>query len=112
MATFRHLLPLLIVLLTLCFLGHAIFCGMHFRLDDNHVCVVVYGFTARKIALSDIAWADRQWSLWNEHYTSSLNPRRIVRLRRHTGFLRDFLITPPEAAAFLRELAARGVEIR
>lgn len=112
MATILHLLPLLVVLLALVLLVHALFWGMHFRLDDKHVCVVIYGLMARKIALTDIAWADRQWSLWNEHYTSSLNPRRFVRLRRRTGFLRDFLITPPDAPAFLAELAARGIETR
>lgn len=112
MATILHLLPLLVVLLALVLLVHAIFWGMHFRLDDQHVCVVVYGLTVRKIALTDIAWADRQWSLWNEHYTSSLNPRRLVRLRRRTGMIRDFLITPPDAVAFLAELTARGIETR
>ncbi|MEY4777201.1 MAG: hypothetical protein RL759_1714 [Verrucomicrobiota bacterium] len=110
MAVFLHLLPLLAVVVVTAFLIHAVFWGMTFRVDDAHVRVLVYGLTVRKVALADIACADRSCPLWNEHYTSSLDRKKVVCLRRRTGWIKNFIITPPYPEAFLAELRARGVE--
>ena len=110
MAVFLHLLPLLAVVAALAFVIHAVFWGMTFRVDDEHVRVVVYRFTVRKVALTDIAWADRSCPLWNEHYTSSLNRKKVVRLRRRTGVIKNFIITPSDPESFFAELRERGVE--
>lgn len=112
MAVFLHLLPLLAVLSALAFVVHGIFWGMRFRVDDAFVRVVVYGFSVRKVALPDIEWADRRCPFWNEHYTSSLNPKKLVRLRRRTGWIKNFIITPPDPETFFAELRSRGVEVR
>jgi hypothetical protein len=109
MALFLHLLPLLVVVVLLALVIHAVFWGMTFRVDDGHVRVLVYGFTVRKVALDDIAWADRSCPLWNEHYTSSLDRKKVVCLRRRTGLIKNFLITPPNPDAFFTELRERGV---
>lgn len=88
-----------------------IFFGLSFTIDRGHVRVRAYGWTVRKVAIEDIEFADRTWVWWNEHYTSTLNLRRIVRLRRRSGLFKNFVITPREPLAFLRELASHGVRI-
>jgi len=112
MALFLHLLPLLAVVAALALVTHAVFWGMTFQVADVHVRVRVYGFTVRKVALADIAWDDRGCPLWNEHYTSSLNRKNVVCLRRRSGLIKNFIITPPNPDAFFAELRARGVEVR
>jgi hypothetical protein len=110
-----HLLPLIAATAFLLFaliLVHAIFWGMTFTIDDVHVRVRVYGLTARKVALCDIEWAAQDWVFWNEHWTNTLNPRRMVLLRRRSGVFKSFLISPPSPSDFLRELGARDVAIR
>jgi hypothetical protein len=112
MAVFLHLLPFLVVCAWLFLIFHAIFWGMRFRVDDAYVRVVVYGFSVRKVALPDIEWADRRCPFWNEHYTSTINPKKFVRLRRRTGWVKNFIITPADPEAFFTELRSRGVEVR
>lgn len=112
MAVLLHLLPLFAVLAWLAFMLHAIFWGMTFGVDATHVRVLVYGYAVRKVAVADIEWADRRCPFWNEHYTSSLNPRKIVRLRRRSGWFRNFIITPSYPDAFFAALRERGVEVR
>jgi hypothetical protein len=83
-----HLLSLIAAtafLLCALILVHAIFWGMTFIIDDVHVRVRVYGLTARKVALSDIEWAAQDWVFWNEHWTNTVNPKRMVLLRRRSG---------------------------
>jgi hypothetical protein len=108
--------PLLFGLLLLAGLVHAIFVGMTFAVDDHHVRVRFYGWTARKVALADLAYAERDWPiaalLLNEHWTNAFTSRQIIRLRRRTGLFRNFLISPPDPAAFLAELRTRGVVIQ
>jgi hypothetical protein len=50
--------------------------------------------------------------LLNEHWTNAFTSRQIIRLRRRTGLFRNFLISPPDPAAFLAELRTRGVVIQ
>ncbi|GBL43279.1 hypothetical protein EMGBD4_07780 [Verrucomicrobiota bacterium] len=89
METFTCLWPLLVGLLLLAGLVHAIFVGMTFTVDASHVRVRVYGWTVRKIALPDVAYAVHDWAFWNEHWTNTLSPRRLVLLRRRTGLFRN-----------------------
>ena len=112
MPTFLHLLPFLAAVAALAFVLHAVFCGMTFRVDDAHVRVLVYSFTVRKVALSDIAWADQACPLWNEHYTPSLKRKNVVCLHRRTGLIPNFIITPSDPLAFFKELKGKGVEVR
>jgi hypothetical protein len=90
----------------------ALHSGLKFSIEPTEVRVHLFRFTLRKIALSDIEFADRTWHWWNEHYNNTFNPKRIVRLRRRTGWCKNLIITPPNAALFLEELAIRGVVVR
>ena len=83
-----------------------------FRVTPSHVEVVVLKWAVRRVALDDIEFADRRWCWWNEHYNTTLNPKRIVRLRRRTGIVRNFIITPRSPVEFLADLEARGVAVR
>ncbi|NBV53345.1 MAG: hypothetical protein EBR83_07485 [Verrucomicrobia bacterium] len=112
MEVFLYLLPLVGFFAATALLIHAIFWGMTFTVDEAFVRVRFYGWSARKVALSDIEWAAQDWSVWNEHWTNSVDPKRIVLLRRRTGAFRDFLISPPSPPEFLKELAAKGVTVR
>ncbi len=112
MEVFLHLLPLLGSFVVTGFLIHAIFWGMTFTIDEAHVRVRFYGCTARKVALGDIEWAAHDWVCWNEHWTNTVNSKRMVLLRRRTGWFKSFLISPPSPQEFLKELVAKGVTVR
>ncbi len=112
MEVFLHLLPLIGSFVFTGILIHAIFWGMTFTVDEAFVRVRVYGWTARKVALSDIEWAAQDWCFWNEHYTNTVNPKQMVLLRRRTGWFKSFLISPLSPQEFLKELAAKGVTMR
>jgi len=81
---------------------------IRYTVDDAYVRVRLFGATLRKIALSDIEFADTASPFWNEHWCNTLWTRgRIVRLRRKSGFVRNFIITPADRDAFLAELQAK-----
>ena len=80
---------------------------IRFVIDAQHVRVVVLGLTIRKIALSDIEFVDTKAPLWNEHWCNTLSVKRIVRIRRRSGWFRNFIITPPDRDAFIVELRGR-----
>lgn len=106
-----HWFPLVAAVLWLLFLTYTFFCAMRFTVDDTHVRVLIFGWTARKVALTDIAFADRAWTWWNEHYVSSIGRARVVRLRRRSGLFKNFVITPKAPDIFLEELSKRGVSV-
>ena len=112
MEVFLYLLPLIVALAFPVLLIHAIFWGMTFTADAAYVRVRVYGWTVRKVALSDIDWAAQDWVFWNEHWTNTVNPKKLVLLRRRSGVFRNFVISPPSPQDFLKEIAARGVTVR
>ena len=112
MEVFLTLLPLVLALVFPLVLVHAIFWGMTFTVDAGHLRVRFYGLTARKVALSDIEWAAHDWVFWNEHWTNTVNPKKLILLRRRTGWFKNFVISPPSPPDFLRELAAHGVTLR
>lgn len=112
MEAFLYLLPAILALAFPVLLLHAIFWGMTFTVDDTYMRVRFYGFSARKIALNDIEFAAQDWVFWNEHWTNTVNPKKMVLLRRRTGLFKNFLISPPSPQDFLKELTARGVTVR
>jgi hypothetical protein len=112
MEVFLYLLPLVGSLVFPVVLIHAIFWGMTFTVDEAYMRVRIYGFTVRKVAVGDIEWAAQDWVFWNEHWTNTVNPKRMVLLRRRTGWFKNFLISPPSPQDFLKELASRGVIVR
>jgi hypothetical protein len=112
MEVFLYLLLPLVALAFPVVLIHAIFWGMTYTVDEAFVRVRFYGWSARKVALSDIEWAAHDWVFWNEHWTNTVNPKKLVLLRRRTGWFRNFVISPPVPQEFLKQLAAKGVTLR
>lgn len=112
MEVFLYVLPAVLALAFPVLLIHAIFWGMTFTVDEAYMRVRIYGCTTRKIALSDIEFAAQDWVFWNEHWTNTVNPKKMVLLRRRTGLFKNFLVSPPSPQDFLKELAAKGVTVR
>lgn len=81
---------------------------IRYAIDEQYVRVKLFGATLRKIALTDIEFADTKCPLWNEHWCNTFFAwSRSVRLRRKTGFARNFIITPANRDAFLDELRSK-----
>ena len=82
----------------------------HFRyvIDDQFLRVMLGGVTMRKIALSDIEFVDTKSPVWNEHWCNCFNAcERVVRIRRKSGIVRNFIITPADRESFIEELNKR-----
>ena len=80
-------------------------CHIRYVIDVACVRVVLGRFTLRKIAITDIAYVDTKGPFWNEHWCNTMWPRgRVVRIRRKTGWIRNFIITPANRDDFLRQL--------
>ena len=76
--------------------------------DDQHLRVVIGGFTLRKIALSDIAFVDTSAPFWNEHWcNTAFAMKRVVRIRRKSGWIKNFIITPANRDDVLRQLQSQ-----
>ena len=81
---------------------------IRYVIDDHYLRVLWFGITTRRIALSDMEKVDTCAPLWNEHWCNTLWPvGRVVRIRRKTGIFRNFIITPQNRDAFIRELKAK-----
>jgi hypothetical protein len=87
---FAAVLPIVFIALVL-WLIHRI----RYVIDDQYVRVVLVGITLRKVALADIEAVDTKAPWWNEHWCNTLWAcGRVVRLRRRSGCVRNFIITP------------------
>ena len=81
---------------------------IRYEVDPEFLRVILGPFTMRKIALGDIAFVDTQAPVWNEHWCNCFNARgRIIRIRRKTGMVRNFIITPEDRNAFIASLQER-----
>lgn len=81
---------------------------IRYTVDDAYVRVKLFGVTLRKIALRDIEFADTAAPFWNEHWCNTLWAcGRVVRLRRKSGLVRNFIITPANRDEFLAQLRSK-----
>jgi len=84
---------------------------LNFRVTESEVQVRVGRWVVRRIPLGDIARAEvgstLRVPLWNEHWCN-LWPFRTVVLRRKSGWIRTFIINPPDPEAFLADLRRRA----
>jgi len=97
------ILPLALVALVLWLITR-----IRYTIDDRYVRVVLLGITLRRIALADIESVDTAIPLWNEHWCNTLWPwGRVVCIRRKTGLIRNFIISPANRDAFLQELKSK-----
>ncbi len=85
---------------------------MTYTVDESYVRVWMWSYTVRRIALSDIDYAARDWAFWNECRTGTLDSKKVVFLRRRAGMFKNVLISPMSPMDFLRERGAHGVVIR
>lgn len=81
---------------------------IRYAIDDRAVRVLLGKLTLRKIALADIEFADTAAPCWNEHWCNTLWAKgRVVRIRRKSGWFKNFIITPADRDLFLAELRAK-----
>ena len=82
---------------------------IRYTIDERHVRVMGGRVTLRKIALADIEFVDTKAPFWNEHWCNCFLGclGRVVRIRRKSGLIRNFIITPADRDAFIRELRER-----
>ena len=86
---------------------------IRYTIDDQYVRVVLLVLTLRKVELSDIEFVDKRMPLWNEHWCNTFWPwGRTVRIRRKTGFIRNFIISPANRDEFIQQLQERLVANR
>ena len=81
----------------------------NFRLTDTEVQVRLAAWVVRRVRLDDIREVESTgltafltWGL-NEHWCNFW-PVRYVVLRRKSGWIRSFVINPPDAEQFAAEL--------
>ena len=79
---------------------------LRYRITSEAVEVLILGWCARRIRLDDIESVHRGGTFWNEHWTN-FKLRNSVTLRRKTGLIRNFVITPDNPDAFIAELAQK-----
>ena len=97
------ILPLALVALALWLVTR-----IRYTIDDRCVRVVLLGVTVRRIALANIESVSTAMRLWNEHWCNTLWPwGRVVCIRRKTGLIRNFIISPANRDAFLQELKSK-----
>ncbi|MBI5396376.1 MAG: hypothetical protein HZA91_13865 [Verrucomicrobia bacterium] len=82
---------------------------LRYRITNRAVEVLIFGACVRRVWLHDIASVRRGSSLWNEHWTN-FRLWNSVTLRRKTGLIKNFVITPENPTAFIAELARKRDE--
>jgi hypothetical protein len=76
--------------------------------DDQYLRVRLGGFTLRKIAIADMAFVDTAAPFWNEHWcNTAFTRKRVLRVRRKSGWIKNFIITPANRDEILRQLQPR-----
>ncbi len=81
---------------------------LNFRLADSELQVRFGNWVVRRIRFDDIEVAgvtpgSKLWFTWNEHWCNFW-PLRFVVLRRKSGWVRTFIINPPDPERFLEDL--------
>ena len=76
---------------------------LRYRITERAVEVILFGRCVRRIRLEDIDYVRRGSALWNEHWTN-FKTWNSVTLRRKSGWVRNFVITPGDPGGFIAEL--------
>ncbi|MCX7825150.1 MAG: hypothetical protein N2689_06290 [Verrucomicrobiae bacterium] len=79
---------------------------LRYRITDKAVEVLVFGRCVRRVRLDDIAHVRRGHCFWNEHWTT-FKFWNAVTLRRKSGLVKNFVITPDNPARFIAELTRK-----
>jgi hypothetical protein len=88
---------------------------IRYRITDAAIEVLILGRVARRVFLSDIEEVHRRGALLHESW-SGLKFWNAVTIRRRSGLLRNFVISPQDPDAFaarleaaVRRAAGRGI---
>jgi hypothetical protein len=79
---------------------------LRYRITAQAVEVLIFGCCVRRIRLDDIEHVRRGNVFWNEHWTN-FKLWNCVTLRRKSGWIRNFVITPDKPTEFIAELARK-----
>jgi hypothetical protein len=81
---------------------------IRYAVDDEYVRVIWFGATVRKIALTDIESVSAGRAFWNEHWDNTIWVfSRSVTIRRKSGWIRNFCITPENRDEFIAAVKAK-----
>lgn len=79
----------------------------NFLVTPTEVQVRIGSWVVRRILVSDIERVEQarglRVPLWNEHWCNFW-PSRFVVLRRRSGWVRSFIINPPDTTGFIEDL--------
>ena len=92
-----------------CSLGYLVLIALALRLryvvTDTHLEVRLFGLPVRRLRLTNIDRVSKRQSRRAERWVNTLRPsHRILVIRRRTGWLREFIITPTNRYVFRTEL--------
>lgn len=74
-----------------------------YKLAETGLEVKFGALTVRKIGYSDMESVEPGFTFWNEHWTN-FRPCQCLTIRRRSGWIRNFVINPPDRDGFIREL--------
>jgi hypothetical protein len=80
---------------------------IRYRISSRHLRVTLFGLTVRKIELTDIKRISKRMPsrLLCEKWMNTFKPKhRVLAIKRHSGILKYFLITPRNRYIFLADL--------
>ena len=75
-----------------------------YRVTPTHLQIFWLGLPVRRLRLEDIKRIGTRPVLWAERWPNSWDRGRVLVIRRHTGWFRNFLITPNFPFEFLNTL--------
>jgi len=83
-----------------------------YRVTATHLLVTWLAIPIRRIRLEDIKRVGTRPIVWAERWPNSWDRGRVLVIRRHTGWFRNFVITPAFPFEFLNTLEkARKVRL-
>ena len=78
----------------------------NYHLAEDELQVRVGRFVVRRVPYDQIDNVRYGYTLWNEHWINPWPPR-FVAIQRRTGWIRNFVINPPDRDAFMDELGRK-----
>ena len=78
--------------------------SIRYHLTDTHLKVTWLGLPVRRLRLEDIKRVGARPVLWAERWPNSWDRGRLLVVRRRTGWVRNFVITPEHPFEFRRRL--------
>ena len=77
---------------------------LRYRIGTRSLRVTLFGLSVRRIALVDIRYISKRRPRWGENWWNTLRPaHRVLTIQRHSGWLKNFVITPPNRYVFQAE---------